>query len=236
MSAHRCGDAARFPLLYAIESRHRGGHPAGILTPGIWFCHHGPRAESGYQMVYHSGTATLGFGLFYTLMNVGFWAGAELADYFRKEHAEGVSFWGVELTTYQAIIAVGFLINIPDLIAILLMRDGAEMTSERFHVIRKKISDSVDVATAKLKASVQERRAKMTKELIRSLIATAIVGALAYALLELEVHAWTVSVIKAGYYVWAFLITAGICAVGCTLRTACPEPEPCPPGAPSTVQ
>ena len=185
----------------------------GFLPLAFGFAITGPVLKVGIKWFTTLKTATLGFGLFYTLMNVGFWAGAELADYFRKEHAEGVSFWGVELTTYQAIIAVGFLINIPDLIAILLMRDGAEMTEKGF-VIRKKISDSVDVATAKLKASVQERRAKMTKELIRSLIATAIVGALAYALLELEVHAWTVSVIKAGYYVWAFLITAGICAVG----------------------
>ena len=49
-----------------------------------------------------------------------------------------------------------------------------------------------------LQASVAERRAKMTREFIRSLIATAIVGVLAYALIELRIHEWKVSVIKAG--------------------------------------
>jgi MFS family permease len=185
----------------------------GFLPLAFGFAITGPVLKVGIKWFTTLKTATLGFGLFYTLMNVGFWVGAELADYFRKNHADGIEIWGFDLTTYQAIIFIGFFINIPDFIAILLMRDGAEMT-EKGLVIRKQVGDDQATVTAKLKASVGERRSKMTSEFLRSLLATAIVGALAYALVELRVHEWSIGVIKAGSYVWAFVVTAGLIAVG----------------------
>jgi hypothetical protein len=54
----------------------------------------------------------------------------------------------------------------------------------------------------------------MWNELIRSVIATSIVGLLAYAFVELEVHKIKIGVIKGGVYLWAFVITAGIFSIG----------------------
>ena len=62
-----------------------------------------------------------------------------------------------------AIIFMGFLINIPDFIAILLMREGAEMTEKGFY-IRKDAGDGVAVISEKLQASVGARRKKMKLE------------------------------------------------------------------------
>ena len=78
--------------------------------------------------------STLAFGLFYTLMNVGFAIGAEIADYFRDLYGDGggTELLGIEFTTYQIIILVGFVLNIPDFIAIIIMRDGAGNVREWF--------------------------------------------------------------------------------------------------------
>jgi MFS family permease len=202
----------------------------GFLPLAFGFAITGPVLKVGIKWFTTLKTATLGFGLFYTLMNVGFWVGAELADYFRKNHAEGIEIWGFELTTYQAIIFMGFFINIPDFIAILFMREGAEMTEKGF-VIRKQVGDDEQTVIAKLKATVGERRAKMTGELIRSVVATAIVGAFAYALVEVRIHEWSVGVIKAGSYVWSFVITAGLIAVGGILYAGLSHLGAASPGA-----
>ena len=98
------------------------------FLPLFGFAITGPVLKVGIKWFTTLKSATLGFGLFYTLMNIGFTVGALIADYFRKNHADGLDVLGVEFTAYQAIIAVGFLINIPDFIAILMMREGAEMT------------------------------------------------------------------------------------------------------------
>ena len=102
----------------------------GFLPLAFGFAITGPVLKVGIKWFTTLKSATLGFGLFYTLMNVGFTVGAELADYFRKYYADGLEIWGVEMSCYQLIIAIGFLINIPDLIAILIMREGAEMTEK----------------------------------------------------------------------------------------------------------
>lgn len=185
----------------------------GFLPLAFGFAITGPVLKVGIKWFTTLKSATLGFGLFYTLMNVGFTVGAEIADYFRKYHADGLEVWGMEFTTYQAIIGVGFLINIPDFIAILFMRDGAEMT-ENGIVIKKNEGNSQAQISKALVDSISIRRAKMAKEFLRSVIATVIVGVLAYALFEMRVHEWKISVIKAGYYVWALVITLGILAVG----------------------
>lgn len=202
----------------------------GFLPLAFGFAITGPVLKVGIKWFTTLKTATLGFGLFYTLMNVGFWVGAELADYFRKNHADGIEIWGFELTTYQAIIFMGFFINIPDFIAILFMREGAEMTEKGF-VIRKQVGDDEQTVIEKLKSTVGARRAKMASELVRSLVATAIVGAFAYALVEIKVHEWVVGPIKAGSYVWSFVITAGLIAVGGILYALLSQVGAASPGA-----
>lgn len=187
----------------------------GFLPLAFGFAITGPVLKVGIKWFTTLKTATLGFGLFYTLMNVGFTIGAEIADYFRKYHADGIEIWGAELTTYQAIIGIGFLINIPDFIAILIMREGAEMT-ETGMVIRKPETAGEAVIREQLVSSTTQRRAKMTNELIRSVIATAIVGVFAYVLVEGGVHEWKIlnDKVKVGFYIWAFVITLAIFAVG----------------------
>ena len=55
----------------------------GFLPLAFGFAITGPVLKVGIKWFTTLKTATLGFGLFYTLMNVGFWVGAEIADYFR---------------------------------------------------------------------------------------------------------------------------------------------------------
>lgn len=185
----------------------------GFLPLAFGFAITGPVLKVGIKWFTTLKTATLGFGLFYTLMNVGFTVGAEIADYFRKFHADGATVLGFEMTTYQLIIGVGFLINIPSLIAILFMREGAEMT-ESGMIIRDDNQQSSEAITKELIGTVAERRAKMLDELIRSVIGTAIVGILAYAFVELEVHKIKIGVVKGGIYLWSFVVTAGIFSIG----------------------
>ena len=182
----------------------------GFLPLAFGFAITGPVLKVGIKWFTTLKTATLGFGLFYTLMNVGFTIGAEIADYFRKYHADGYTVFGYEFTTYQAIIGIGFLINIPDLIAILLMRDGAEMT-EKGIVMRKPDTDGVNIISAELKASVAERRSKMISELKKSVIATVIVGLGAYShLWSLRFTHGSLAFVKTGSYLWSIVITCGI--------------------------
>ena len=95
----------------------------------------GPVISVGIKKFTTKETAALGFGLFYTLMNVGWAIGASIFDGMRGwlgEHqlydfgtALGLDLpFSVKLSTYQWIFLLGFLINIPDFIAIVSMRDG----------------------------------------------------------------------------------------------------------------
>ncbi len=99
----------------------------------------GPVLSVGIKRFTTKETAALGFGLFYTLMNIGWAVGAQLFDTMRQTFGETegatLPLIGVNLSTYQLIILIGFFINIPDLIAILLMRDGVEMTEDRGVVV-----------------------------------------------------------------------------------------------------
>ena len=187
----------------------------GFLPLAIGFAITGPVLKVGIKKFTTLKTATLGFGLFYTMMNVGFYLGAIIADWFRETYGDTgtVPVLGMELTTYQAIIGVGFLINIPDFIAILVMRDGAEMT-EKGLVLKKKSDDDGIAVRAALRANVGPRRRKMTKELVKSLIAVLLVGAISYAMIVVEVHTWAINVVPVGKYVWAIVVVVIIFAVG----------------------
>lgn len=90
----------------------------------------GPVLSVGIKRYTTIESCALGFGLFYTLMNVGWALGAAIFDYVRINMGEmgSTSFMGSDLSTYQVILGIGFFINLPDLIAILLMRNGVEMT------------------------------------------------------------------------------------------------------------
>ena len=63
------------------------GNVARVHSTRDWF-YHGSSSESGDQKFTTMKQSTLAFGLFYTLMNVGFAIGAEIADYFRDLYGD----------------------------------------------------------------------------------------------------------------------------------------------------
>jgi len=79
--------------------------------------------------------AALGFAMFYTLMNVGHAIGANTFDAVRRtfgEHAiVAVPLVGLHFSTYQIIFLVGLAMSVPNLLAMLLLREGVEMTEDR---------------------------------------------------------------------------------------------------------
>jgi MFS family permease len=198
----------------------------GFLPLAFGFAITGPVLKVGIKRFTTVTSATLGFGLFYTLMNVGFFIGAEIADWFRATYSDTgtVAFLGIEaleVTTYQAIIAVGFLINIPDLLAILWMRDGAEMTEEGF-VIHESNTQSLENVIADLENTVDTRKNKMKSELIRSLGGLGACFAIGYLLYITEVHTWKVAeVVPIGRYIWAHFTVASLIVISGILYSTC---------------
>ena len=185
----------------------------GFIPLAIGFAITGPVLKVGIKKFTTMKQATLGFGLFYTLMNVGFAIGAEIADYFRDAYGDSgsVDVLGVNLTTYQLIIFIGFLLNIPDFIAIVIMREGAEMTENGLKVPTEKKEDTG--LLQKLIDSRLTRRAIMNKELINTTIATIGVAAVGYALYHFKVHAWKVNVVPVGKYIWSFVAVGAFLAI-----------------------
>ncbi len=89
----------------------------------------GPVLSVGIKRYTTAEGATLGFGLFYTLMNVGWALGGIIFDEVRGllgEHAEVQVGGFLEMSTYQVIFAVGFFLTIPTFILVMLMRFGVE--------------------------------------------------------------------------------------------------------------
>ena len=179
----------------------------GFIPLAIGFAITGPVLKVGIKKFTTMKQSTLGFGLFYTLMNVGFAIGAEIADYFRDLHGDSGSemILGWEFTTYQIIILVGFVLNIPDFIAILVMRDGAEMTENG--LVLKEEEEQNDNLGTELEQSRETRRPIMFGELKKTLIACTIAGVLCSIMIEGEVHTWKINVIPVGKYLWAFVST-----------------------------
>ena len=80
--------------------------------------------------------AAMGFAAFYTLMNVGWALGAAIFDAVRVSMGNlgSVDFLGANLSTYEVILGIGFFINLPDFVAILLMRRGVDMTESGIRI------------------------------------------------------------------------------------------------------
>lgn len=86
-------------------------------------------------------TAALGFGLFYTMLNIGWAIGGYFFDLIRGtfgEHAiVKTPILGLSFSTYQIIFWVGFVFTVLSFISILFMRDEVEMTEDQGVVIRE---------------------------------------------------------------------------------------------------
>jgi len=104
----------------------------GIVPLAFGIAVTGPVLSVGVKRFTTKAGAALGFGLFYTLMNVGWALGAQIFDWVRGAMGEQGTLMvlGSELSTYQVIIGLGFLLTLPDLMAITFMRHNVERTEE----------------------------------------------------------------------------------------------------------
>jgi MFS family permease len=78
---------------------------------------------------------SISFALFYAIMNLGFFVGAQIFDYLRQGMGEyghyTLPVLGVQLTTYRMLFLISFLLTIPNLILVYFcLREGVEATDE----------------------------------------------------------------------------------------------------------
>ncbi len=108
----------------------------GFLPLAIGIAITGPVLSVGVKKFTTMEGAAMGFAAFYTLMNVGWAVGAWIFDAVRTTMGEmgSVNVLGAELSTYEVIIGIGFFINLPDFVAIVMMRRGVEMTESGMRI------------------------------------------------------------------------------------------------------
>ena len=151
----------------------------GFLPFALGVAITGPVLKVGIKKFTTAESATLGFGLFYTLMNIGFAIGGWLFDYIRNLYGDGgsltVPVLGFEISTYQAILGVGFFINIPDIIAVLWMREGVEMTEKGVVITPPEQVDEKELKQT-LSNSWVDRMSKIRSEFIVGLCLSSLVG------------------------------------------------------------
>jgi len=102
----------------------------GFLPLAIGIAITGPVLSVGVKKFTTMEGAAMGFAAFYTLMNVGWALGAWIFDAVRITMGEmgSIEVLGANLSTYEVIIGIGFFLNLPDFVAIVMMRRGVEMT------------------------------------------------------------------------------------------------------------
>jgi|JI9StandDraft_2_1071091.scaffolds.fasta_scaffold71282_1 MFS family permease len=91
-------------------------------------------------------STALGFGLFYTLMNVGFALGGyifdKVRDIFGEHTIQIIPVAGIEISTYQIIFLVSFIITIPSMLLIFAMREGVSLSENGIiSIIQKERND-----------------------------------------------------------------------------------------------
>ncbi len=91
-----------------------------------------PVISVGIKKMTTKETAAMGFALFYTLMNVGYAIGGWLWDKIRIGVVASGGSWtvpglGAALAPYEAIFFAGFLLTLPSLLFLALLRDGVEL-------------------------------------------------------------------------------------------------------------
>ena len=184
----------------------------GFLPFALGVAITGPVLKVGIKKFTTAESATLGFGLFYTLMNIGFAIGGWLFDYMRGIYGDGgsvtVPIFGFEISTYQAILGVGFFINIPDILAVLWMRDGIEMTEDGIKFHKREVVDQA-VLKQELAQSLSTRRAAMTQELIKGAMGLAVIGAIIGVVISGGANP--------GKWGWAAMVFVGLLSSGLTI-------------------
>jgi len=118
----------------------------GFLPLGIGMAMKGPVLSVAIKKFTSKETAALGFGLFYTLMNVGWALGAWVFDFIRIQLGEhtihqifDVTLIGqhveLSMSTYQVIFAVSFVCSVINFFLIALMRDGVELDDSTCEIV-----------------------------------------------------------------------------------------------------
>ncbi len=101
----------------------------------------GPVMSVGIKRYTTKEGATLGFGLLYTMFNVGWALGGLIFDWVRGALGEhslvDVPVLGVQMSTYQVIFSVSFLLTLPTLTLFLMMRSGVERLDDGRVVIHE---------------------------------------------------------------------------------------------------
>ncbi|HAR41613.1 MAG TPA: hypothetical protein DCS07_03110 [Bdellovibrionales bacterium] len=124
-----------------------------FLPLGVGMAMMTPVLSVGIKKFTTAGTLSLGFGLFYTLMNVGWAGGAWVFDFIRGivlEKGGHVQLLGFSLSAYQMIFFVGFICTVANLIIVMLMRDGVDYQT-RSPVRVKKTDRSLKAGLASVK-------------------------------------------------------------------------------------
>ena len=129
----------------------------GFLPLAVGMAITGPVLSVGIKIFTNRAGATLGFGLFYTLMNVGWAIGAWIFDAIRGMFGDGgtATIAGMDFSTYQVIILVGFFLTIPDLIAITFIRRGVEMTENGIKITPPVKEDSSEPLVTRIMGLVR---------------------------------------------------------------------------------
>ncbi len=94
-----------------------------------------PVISVGVKKMTTKETAAMGFALFYTLMNLGYAIGGWLWDKIRIGVAAAGGTWtvpglGIALAPYESIFFAGFLLTLPSLLFLSLLRDGVELDEQ----------------------------------------------------------------------------------------------------------
>jgi len=130
-----------------------------FLPLGIGMAMMTPVLSVGIKKLTTPTTISLGFGLFYTLMNVGWAGGAWVFDYVREiVNANGgrVELLGISFSPYQMIFLVGFVCTIANLIFVMLMRDGVDYTNRTPAKASRKANRSLGAGWKTVKKAAQD--------------------------------------------------------------------------------
>ena len=144
----------------------------GFIPMAIGIAMLGPVLSVGIKRYTTKEGATLGFGLFYTLMNVGWASGALVFDEVRGyfgEHEMTTIITNIQLSTYQIIFLIGFFLTLPTLFLILIMRDRVEMT-EKGIIIGKASTDNIGNSILVTIGNVSKKAFKETVAILRSVV------------------------------------------------------------------
>lgn len=105
----------------------------GLIPQAVSVAFLSPVISVALKRYTKSDTSALGFAMFYTLMNVGFAMGGLIFDWIRQVYGEygtvSIPLLG-EISTYRFILFAAFLISVPTLFFVAILRDGIDLNDE----------------------------------------------------------------------------------------------------------